>query len=131
MIDRFSDEAVDASVVPALRTIYEGGAWGRQVTAQLLALVEHVAARPPDPRPARMRLLLEALDRLAGNPLVPEDGGAEERAAAALVAAVGRADDEAAAVRAGLRPVLVAELDDELATTMVLMDGFRGRVRDA
>ena len=40
-------------------------------------------------------------------------------------------DADAEAVRAHLRPVLVAELDDELASTMVLMDGFRGRVRDA
>ena len=57
----------------------------------------------------------------------------EERAAAALAAAVGRDPMPTPTSRCAptLRPVLVAELDDELASTMVLMDGFRGQVRDA
>lgn len=131
MIDRVTDEAVAACIAPALRVIYAGGEWGRQVNAQLLALVEYTAEREPDRRPARSRALLAALHVLGGNRLVPDEGGPEERAAAALAAAVGRSDADAAAVRAELRPVLVAELDDELASTMVLMDGLRGRVRDA
>ena len=133
MIDRVSDEAVAACVAPTLRVIYAGGDWGRQVNAQLLALVEYTAGREPDRRPARARALLAALHVLSGNPLVPDDGGPEERAAAALAAAVGRSDTDADAdaVRTHLRPVLVAELDDELASTMVMMDGFRGRVRGA
>lgn len=131
MIDRVSDEAVAACVAPALRVIYDGGDWGRLVTAQLIALIEYTSRREPDRRADRKRTLIAALHDLGGNPLVPDDGGPEERAAGALAAAVGRTDDSAEAVRRVLRPVLVAELDDELTSTMVLMDGFRGRVRDA
>ena len=50
MIDRVSDEAVAACVAPTLRVIYAGGDWGRQVNAQLLALVEYTAGREPDRR---------------------------------------------------------------------------------
>lgn len=131
MIDRVSDEAVAASIAPALRTIYEGGSWARQVTAQLLGLVEYVAGRGADPTPDRVTRLTAALADLDGNPLVPSEGTIEARAAAALIAAIGRTDDDADDIRARLRPVLVTELDDELASTMVLMDAFRGRVRDA
>lgn len=131
MIGRLSDEAVAACVAPALRVIYEGGGWGRQVTAQLVAVVEYVEQRPADPVPARIAALSAVLDELAGNPLVQGDGRPEDRAAAALVAAVGRSDADADAVRRRLRPVLVDELDDELASTMTMMDGFRGRIRDA
>ena len=72
-----------------------------------------------------------ALAALGANPLVPSSGSADERAAAALVAAVGRDDADAAAVRETLRPVLVAELDDELAVTAGLLDAFRGSMPDA
>jgi hypothetical protein len=141
MIGRVSDAAVDASVVPTLRSLYsslsEAGAgpsagraseWERQVLAQQVALLEYVAGRGGDPTPDRIVELRIALDALGSNPLVPADGGVDERAAAALVAAVGRDDDDAIQSRRRLRPVLVAELDAELAETMCLMDGFRGRV---
>jgi len=133
MIDRVSDEAVAASIVPTLRAVHVagGGSWAAQTVAQLIGLVEYVESRGPDPRDDRLATLTAALDALMTNPLVPVDGAPEERAAAALVAAVGRTDAHADAVRSLLRTVLVAELDEELASTMVLMDGFRGRVRDA
>lgn len=136
MIDRVSDEAVAASIAPTLRAVHAaaGDEWSRQTVAQLIALVEYVGARPADPLPSRRTVLVEALDSFVDDPLVPTEGRPEQRAAAALVGAIGRVAgdaDSAAAVRARLRAVLVAELDDELASTMALMDGFRGRVGDA
>jgi hypothetical protein len=133
MIGRLSAAAVSASVVPTLRAVHaaEGGTWARATIAQLVALLEHVEARPDDPRPARAATLEAALTAVAANPLVPRSGSADARAAAALVSAVGRDDADAQAVRAALRPVLVAELDDELAVTAGLLDAFRGRMPDA
>lgn len=133
MLGRCSDHAVRASVAPTLRAVHgePGGAWSRQAIAQLIALVEHVETRAPDASAARRAILAAALDSLADNPLVAVDGSPEQRAADALVAALGRDDEYADAVRSVLRPVLVTELDDELASTMDLMDGFRGRVRGA
>lgn len=133
MIARFSDDAVSASVVPTLRAVHAagGGSWAQAAIAQLVALLEHVEARPDDPGPARAAALEAALATLATNPLVPRSGSADERAAAALIAAVGHDDAAAAAVRETLRPVLVAELDDELAVTAGLLDAFRGQMPDA
>lgn len=136
MLGRLSDEAVRASIAPTLRAMHAepSAAWVRQVLAQLVAVVEHVDRRGPDPSGERRAALAAALSGLSGNPLVPADGSPEARAAAALAAAAGDATADAAAaaeVRAALRPVLVGELDAELASTMELMDGFRGRVRDA
>lgn len=131
MIGRLSDGAITASIGPTLRALYDApdGEWSRQVVAQLIAVVEYERERAPDPEAARTAVLVAALDDLAGNALVPVAGSPDERASAALVAAVGREDPGAEAVRSALRPVLVAELDDELASTMVMLEGFRGRIR--
>jgi hypothetical protein len=49
-----------------------------------------------------------------------------------LVATIDANDDAAATeVRAALRPLLIAQLDADLAEHMPLMDGFRGKVRNA
>ena len=48
-----------------------------------------------------------------------------------LADAVGRDDAAADEVRAVLRPVVVRQLDDELAVTGVLMPYFRGAMPDA
>jgi hypothetical protein len=135
MIDRPSDEAIEASVSASLRALHQAtpGPWTRQVIAQLIALTDYRRHRGPDRRAARRSALAAALDELAGNPLVAAGGSPEEVASAALVAAVACQPDDlhAEAVRAALWPLLVGELDAELSETMVLMDGFRGRVRDA
>jgi hypothetical protein len=133
VIERPSDAAIAASVAPTLRMLHGSpdGEWFRGVLAQLIGVVEYGRDRGPDRTAQRRTSLAAALDALAGNPLVPAADSPEERASGALVAAVGRGDAAAEAVRAALRPVLLAELDDELAETMPLMDGFRGRVRDA
>jgi hypothetical protein len=133
MIGRLSDDAVAASVVPTLRAVHAdgGGSWAQATLAQLVAILEHVERRPPDPGPVRVAALTAALDVLAGNPLLPTAGSIDERAAAALVGAVGRTDAEADAVRGALRPVLSGELTDELAVTIGLLDAFRGKMPDA
>ena len=133
MIERPSDAAIAACVAPTLRALHASpdGEWFRGVLAQLIGVVEYGRDRGPDRVDERRAGLAAALGALAGNGLVPAVGTPEERASAALVAAVGRDDEDAAAVRDALRPLLVRELDDELAETMQLMDGFRGKVRGA
>ena len=51
-----------------------------------------------------------------------------EAAGAALATAVGRDDEAADEVRRRLRPVLIRQLDDELADTSMLVDAFRGKL---
>jgi hypothetical protein len=133
MIGRLSDSAIRACVSPALRAVHASppGPWASGTIAQLIALVEYADRRGADPTEERRAVLAATLDAIGANPLVPADGSVEERASAALVAAVGRDDVDAETVRSTLRPLLVAELDDELAETMPLMDGFRGKVPDA
>lgn len=133
MIGRISEAAARSAVAPTLRAVYAdpAGDWARQALAQLIAVVEHVVGRSADPTEERRGALRDALADLAGHPLVAPDGPPEQRAADALAAAAGRDDDAARAVQAALRPLLLAELDGELASTMEMMEGFRGRVRDA
>jgi hypothetical protein len=137
MIGRLSDDAIRACLSPTLRAVHAAppGPWASGVVAQLIGLVEYAGRRGPDPSDERRARLVAALDSLAGNSLVSSHGTPEQRASSALVAAVRRddanADADTDAVRATLRPILVGELDDELAETMPLLDGFRGVVRDA
>ncbi len=131
MIGRVSDDAVQAAVLPTLRAVYaaDGGAWARATVAQLAGLLQHVATRSP--AADRTGELAAALARLDSNALVPADGDPYDRASMALADAAGRDDEDARAVRAALRPLLLAELDDELAVTSPLLDAFRGRLPDA
>ena len=46
----------------------------------------------------------------------------------ALAFAVGRDDEHAVEIRSVLRPVVVRQLDEELATTAPLVEAFRGRL---
>jgi hypothetical protein len=135
MIGRLSDDAIRACLSPTLRAVHAAppGPWASGVVAQLIGLVEYAGRRGPDTSNERRARLVAALDSLAGNSLVSSHGTPEQRASSALVAAIRRddADADADAVRATLRPILVGELDDELAETMPLLDGFRGVVRDA
>lgn len=129
MIGRCSDEAVAACVAPTLRALYEadGGDWSRTTIAQLAGLLDYAERRDGDPEPTRRADLATALDEAPG---APSGGSPYERAAAALVAA-DAGDPAGVKARAAIRPVLVAQLDDELARTSVLLDAFRGRLPDA
>ncbi|WP_162941765.1 hypothetical protein [Desertimonas flava] len=127
MIGRCTDEAIAASVVPTLRAVHEAGAddWARTTIAQLAGLLRYAEQRGDDPEPRRRAELAAAL---GVDDVV--DASPYERAAELLVAADG-GDEAAARRRDTVRAVLVAQLDDELAETMCLLDAFRGRFPDA
>ena len=138
--DRPSDAALMASVSATLRNLVlpvlderdgETDAQARTSIVQLAGLVDYASSRPADPAAQRRRELIAALELLAANPIVAPrwPGEAYAVAAAALVECVGRDDAAADEVRTGLRPVLVAHLDDELLSTTPLIDAYRGRLR--
>lgn len=129
----FDDDALWASMADTLRDVVvpalpDGHA--RLAAVQLVALATWAARRDRAAVARRSGELAAALDGLGANPLVPADPGATPagRAGAALAAAVGRHDVDANAVRAALRPVLIRHLDEDLAGSRVLEDGFRGRL---
>lgn len=128
MIGRCSDEAIAACIAPTLRALYDadGGDWSRTTIAQLAGLLAYADGRGEDAERARRADLAAALDAAPG---APEGGSPYERAASTLVAADG---GDRAAVPASdvVRPLLVAQLDDELAQTIKLLDAFRGRLTD-
>lgn len=137
MIERPTDREILASIAQTLRNdIFPALApgWERSTVAQLVAIAEWAKARQGDPAAAREQAVVAALHTLRGNPIIVESSATEgspwQLASAALVAAIGRTDDAAVEVQRALRPVLVAQLDNELAETTPMMDGFRGRLRD-
>ncbi len=133
MIGRVSPPAVHAAIRPTLRALYDEPSrdWSRLMLACLAAVLDHVERRA-DRDPTTSQQLAEALDTLAGNPLVPSSGSSWDRAARALAAAVERdGSAEAVAVQARLRPILVTELDSELAQSSPMLTAFRGRWPDA
>jgi hypothetical protein len=123
-------ETLRAVVHPAIGDPYVAG-----VVAQLIGLVDLARTGTHDPLPERTAALEAVLHSLAGNALVaPHWPGSDawSAASAALVATIDANDDAAATeVRAALRPLLIAQLDADLAEHMPLMDGFRGKVRNA
>ena len=119
-------------LLPALR---DDADWARAAAIQLVGLARYAARRGPDQTAARVAELADALTALTGNELVAAvwDGDRSQRAVmhaagAALAAAVGRADPPAIEARAAIRPLLVRQLDDELAETAPLVDAFRGKL---
>lgn len=109
--------------------------WARAVGVQLVGLARYAAARPVDRTAERVEELATVLDSLAGNELVGTawSGDRSERVVMAavgraLAAAIDRDDHAAAQVRAVLRPVVLRQLDDELAVTAPLVDAFRGQL---
>ena len=146
-----SDRAIHRATAATLRDIVLPAVdddWARRSVIQLIALAE-LAGRRDDPHTVgehRRAELRAALDRLAGNPLVPWPPAGGTAAAGnapdteetvvdacgrALAAAVADDGPDADAVRAGLRPLLLAHLDDDLAVTASLEGPFRGRLDDA
>ena len=119
-------------LLPALR---DDADWARAAAIQLVGLTRYAAARSADHTEARVVEMAAALDALAGNDLVDAawDRDRSQRAVmgaagAVLAAAVGRDDDAARDAVDALRPMLVRQLDDELAETGPLVNAFRGRL---
>jgi len=128
-----SDAALWTATAATLRTVVLPNltdAWARTMAVQLIGLADHAARRGDDPGAARLAAVHDALAALSGNALVAAVGSSDPMvvAAGALVAAVGVEGDEADQVRSTLRPLLVAQLDDDLESTMPLLDAFRGRL---
>jgi hypothetical protein len=119
-------------LLPALR---DDADWARAAAIQLIGLTEYAAARSGDHTEARVQELWVVFDELVGNELVDAawNGDRSQRAVmaaagAVLAAAVARDDAAARAAVDALRPVLVRQLDDELAETAPLVNAFRGRL---
>ena len=130
MSDRPSDDALWASVSATLRDVvlpHLDDEWAVAQTVMLIALAEQARTRGEDPVERQRAELAAALDGLAANPLV-QPGEPSAAAAAALAAAVGRDDEDADEVRRVLRPLLVAHLDELVASNASLMDAFRGKL---
>jgi hypothetical protein len=128
---RVTDEALWQSVVETVRDVLlpalEGDEWARLAALQVVGLAHYARDRGEDPRAARREEVAAVLGRLGLDP--GEDPLVT--AGATLAVAVGHDDADAALVRSELRPVLVRHLDEDLAETMVMMAGFRGRLPDA
>ena len=106
--------------------------WARAAAIQLVGLVRYAATRPSGRRQADAAELGKVLATLADNPIVVAAAAADvwATAGAALAGAVdddGPGGDE---IRAVLRPVVVRQLDDELAATAPLIPYFRGHLDD-
>jgi hypothetical protein len=133
-IHRSVYETVLSVLLPAIPTDAE---WARATAVQLAGLVRYAAQRDADRTEERVAELAQLLDHLSGNAIVASawDSDRSQRsvmaaAGSALAAAVGRDDAAATEVRSVLRPVIVRQLDDELAQTAPLVDAFRGKLDD-
>lgn len=134
MIGRVTDAAIHAAVASALRAALgddPDGAHRRTTLVQLVGLTEYAARRGDDASDDGRSQIVGALRAMGGNPLLSGDAAGDPWgvAAAALAQAIGRQDDGARQVQAVLRPLLLAQLDAELATTVPLIDAFRGKLR--
>ena len=113
--------------------------WARVIAVQLVGMARFANSRPADPTPARVDELGDALDRLAGNPIVaprwpvPGSTPADVPAvvSAVLAEAVTRDDAAGDEIRAGLRTIVSRHLDEDLAVSGMLMPYFRGQLPDA
>jgi hypothetical protein len=131
-IHRAVHETIVDVLLPA---IGDDAQWARAVAIQLAGLARYAERRGVDRTAARVAELADVLAALAGNELVSEhwDGGRSKRSVmgavgAVLAAAVDRNDRDAVEARHALRPVVVRQLDEELAETAPLVDAFRGKL---
>ena len=139
-IGRPSDDTLWRSVEDTLRTVVLPAVddeFARSAVIQLVGMVRYARERGDDPSEARIRALSVALDELAAaghlrsswpRDAAPHPKAVYEVAAAELAAVVARTDSASAAVRQKLRPLLVADLDADLAGNAVLLDAFRGKL---
>ena len=111
--------------------------WARAAAVQLVGLARYAQRRPADPTGARAAEVAGVLDLLAHNKLVAAHWKGDDSVAvtdvlaaagAVLAAAVGDDGADGDEVRRVLRPVLVRQLDDELAVTAPLVAAFRGQL---
>jgi len=111
--------------------------WARAAAVQLIGLARYAAARSPGRIDNDVAELIVALDSVAANPIVAanqrtSDTPGDVLAAVGQVLAAAVGDDSAAAdqIRRVLRPVVLRQLDDELAQTSPMIPYFRGHIDD-
>ncbi len=110
--------------------------WAKAAAVQLVGLARYCANRPPDATAARGQRIADALDSLLDDPLVAGEWNGDRSstthiyavAGAVLAAATGVDDDQAEGIEQLLRPLIVGQLDDELAVTSALVTAFRGQL---
>jgi hypothetical protein len=119
-------------LLPALR---DDADWAQSTAIQLVALTRYAARRAADDTEARVEELAAVLSALAGNELVDDvwDGNRSQHAVmhaagAVLAHTVASVDPAANEARAAIRPVVLRQLDDQLAETAPLVDAFRGKL---
>jgi len=129
---RSVEDTVLRVLLPSLR---DDAGWARAVAIQLAGLARYAARRPADATAERVEEITAVLGGMTGNEIVAgvwnratSQRVVMEAAGAALATAVGRDDEAADEVRRRLRPVLIRQLDDELADTSMLVDAFRGKL---
>jgi hypothetical protein len=138
---RPSDPELWASVEATIRDVILPDLtddWSRAAAVQLIGLAVYAQQRGNDRGDANSAELVAALDELAasGNEIVsavwPDPGcPAAEAVSLCLAAAVLRDDAAADALRRRLRPVVLSQLDEDLAESAPLLEYFRGRLPDA
>lgn len=133
---RCMSETLRAVVLPCVED-----PWARVALIRLISLAEYAPVRGEDPTPARVAELVACIERLIDrhpdlNRHLPSAWPDQDPrlvldlCGALLAAAVEQGTPEARSIRAELRPVLVAHLDDELRVTEPLIAAFGGQLSD-
>lgn len=145
-LGRPSDDALWASVIATLRNVILPAVddeHARLAAIGLVGLAGYARHRGSDPTSIRVDELADVLDALAANAIVAPHwsaGALRDRAtvmaacSAVLAAAIDADDaqsDEVEHARAALRPLLLAHLDEDLASDIAMLDAFRGKLPDA
>ena len=153
-LGRPSDDALWASVIATLRDVIIPAVddeHARLAAVGLVGLAGYARQRGSDPTSIRVDELADVLDGLAANPIVAPHwsaGALRDRATvmaacSAVLAAAVDADtaqrdaadtaqgDAAERARDALRPLLLAHLDEDLASDLAMLDSFRGKLPDA
>jgi len=107
--------------------------WARAAAVQLVGVARYAQRRDEDPTAANAAEVAAVIAGLTHNPLVVQPLADDphsvlDAAARSLAAAVADAGADGDEVRAVLRPLLVRQLDDELAITAPLVAAFRGQL---
>lgn len=128
---RCVEQTVHRVLLPAI-----SDEWARAAAVQLVGLARYAVRRPDDRTAERAAELASVLGSIAGNELVAAEWTAGSSDPSTVMGAAGRilasaiTRDDAAGdeVRAVLRPVVLRQVDDELAFTAPLVDAFRGKL---
>ncbi len=134
---RCMSETMRSVVLPRLED-----PWARVALIRLIGLAEYAPVRGEDPTPGRVGELVACIERLADRhpelrEHLPSAWPARDPVEVLdlcgqlLAGAIGQTTAAAESIRAELRPMLVAQLDDDLSGTAPLIAAFGGQLSDA